>query len=226
MPLRAVLFDAAGTLIHLREPVGATYARIAQPYGVVASAKRVDHAFRSVMRSMPAMVCPGAPPAVLIAEERKWWREVVRRTFAVAEPEARFNDFAAYFDAVFALFARPATWVVTGEAPATIKALRRRGLATGVVSNFDHRLPALLDGLGLAPLLDVIVRPADVGAAKPDARIFHAALERLRVAPNDALYVGDDEDDDVGGARAAGLQALNVATLPRFGALLEHVHRL
>jgi putative hydrolase of the HAD superfamily len=95
-----------------------------------------------------------------------------------------------------------------------------------VVSNFDHRLPALLDGLGVAPLLDVIVRPADVGAAKPDAQIFHAALEGLRVAPNDALYVGDDEDDDVGGARAAGLQALNVGTLPRFGALLEYVRRL
>jgi putative hydrolase of the HAD superfamily len=225
MPLRAVLFDAAGTLIHVRAPVGVTYARLARAHGVTASAERIGQEFRIVLRGMPAMVFPAAAPAAVIARERSWWRALVQRTFAAAAPEARFDDFDAYFDAVFALFARPSAWTVTDDAPATIRELREHGFATGMVSNFDHRLPALLEGLGLAPLLDVVVRPADVGAAKPDARIFHAALDRLGVAPGDALYVGDDEDDDVGGARAEGLQALNVADLPRFDALLEYVRR-
>lgn len=223
MPLRAVLFDAAGTLIRVREPVGVTYARIARAHGVAASAERIDHAFRTILRAMPAMVFPGVSAADSIARERAWWSEVVHRALDAAEPDARFDDFAAYFDAVFEHFARPEAWTVTSDAPATLVELRTRQLSTGMVSNFDHRLPALLEGLGLAPLLDVVIRPADAGAAKPDVRIFHAALEQLNVAPNDALYVGDDEDDDVRGATAAGLRAVNVTTLPRFSALLEYI---
>lgn len=221
MPLRAVLFDAAGTLMHVREPVGVTYARIAHIHGVTASADRLEREFRTVLRSMSPMVFAGTSAADAMTHEREWWSEVVRRVFAALEPAARFDDYAAYFDAVFHHFAQPEAWVVTSEAPATLRELRQRQLKTGMVSNFDHRLLALLDGLGLAPLLDVVIRPADAGAAKPAARIFHAALERLQVAPNDALYVGDDEEDDVRGATAAGLHAVNVTTLPSFGALLD-----
>ena len=68
----------------------------------------------------------------------------------------------------------------------------------------------MLAALGLAPLLDVVVLPADTGAAKPDARIFHAALARLDVEPAAALYVGDDAEDDIAGAGAAGLRARDV----------------
>lgn len=47
----------------------------------------------------------------------------------------------------------------------------------------------------------------DVGAAKPDPRIFHAAAARLGVAPGELLHAGDDPELDVLGARRAGLQA-------------------
>ncbi|MEO7072595.1 MAG: HAD family hydrolase [Rhodanobacter sp.] len=46
----------------------------------------------------------------------------------------------------------------------------------------------------------------DTGFAKPDARIFAAAAEQLRLAPGDVLHVGDDPVMDVVGARDAGLR--------------------
>jgi putative hydrolase of the HAD superfamily len=95
-----------------------------------------------------------------------------------------------------------------------LAALRRRGVRTGVVSNFDHRLRPLLDALGLVSLLDVIVLPSDVGAAKPDPRIFEYALEQLGVRAAEAIYVGDDADEDVAAAQRVGLRAVDVATLP------------
>jgi putative hydrolase of the HAD superfamily len=82
-----------------------------------------------------------------------------------------------------------------------------------MVSNFDHRLPAVLAELALAPLLDTVVLPADAGAAKPDARIFQLALARLHVAPGEALYIGDDADDDLAGASAAGLRVAHAARI-------------
>jgi putative hydrolase of the HAD superfamily len=221
--VRAVLFDAAGTLIFPRRPVGETYTRMARAYGVEADAERIGAAFRHTLRHMPAMVFPGAAAAEITGRERAWWLTLVRRVFESAAPGAVFSDFDACFERLFAHYADPSAWVLAAGARELLAALRTRGLRTGMVSNFDHRLPALLDGLGLSPLLDVVVRPADVGAAKPDARIFTAALRRLGIEPQAALYVGDDADEDIAGARAAGLHAVDVGTLPQLAALLETI---
>jgi putative hydrolase of the HAD superfamily len=92
-----------------------------------------------------------------------------------------------------------------------------------VVSNFDRRLLAILDGLGLAELLDVIVLPSDAGAAKPSPLIFRFALERLGVAADRALYVGDDAEHDVEGARRAGLESVDVRKLESLGELAARI---
>jgi putative hydrolase of the HAD superfamily len=53
---------------------------------------------------------------------------------------------------------------------------------------------------------------------KPDPRIFHEALSELGVAPEEALYVGDSQDDDIVGAKRAGMQ---VAWINRTGQTLK-----
>lgn len=209
----AVLFDAAGTLIHLDEPVGETYARIARRHGVDVAPGRLAAAFGEALRSPPPMVFPGRPRDEVIARERAWWRRLVRDVFRRAGAEARFADFERFFEELFVHFASPGAWRPAAGARDALAALRRRGGRTGVVSNFDCRLHGILAGLGLRALLDVVVLPSDAGAAKPDARIFHFALERLGVAPDRALYVGDDAEQDVAGARAAGMLAIDVAEL-------------
>ena len=91
--------------------------------------------------------------------------------------------------------------------------LRSRGLATGVVSNFDQRLRPLLAALDVHHLFHAVVLPADVGAAKPDRAIFDAALKRLGLGGEDVAYVGDRAEQDVAASRAAGLRAVDVAAL-------------
>jgi len=59
-------------------------------------------------------------------------------------------------------------------------------------------------------LFDVIISSADVGYEKPDPRILAEALARLRTSPEETLHVGDSIDDDIEGAKAAGLDALLV----------------
>lgn len=220
-PVRAVLFDAAGTLIRLREPVGDTYARLARPFGVATRADQIEHAFRAAWQQMPPMLFPSAPPERTVELERAWWRNVVATTFRSADEAAEFSDFEQYFNLLFAHFAQPSSWRATKDAAEVLAALRAHGLRTGVVSNFDHRLKSILDGLGLRALLDMIVLPADAGALKPDARIFRVALSQLDVVESEAAYVGDDAERDIAGARAAGLRAIDVATLQPFTTLLH-----
>ena len=71
--IRAVLFDAHGTLIELAEPLGETYARIAAAHGVRVSAWRIGDAFRRVLAAAEPAVFPDAAPEAILALEREWW---------------------------------------------------------------------------------------------------------------------------------------------------------
>src|SRR4029079_1696434 len=166
--IRAVLFDAVGTLIHLREPVGETYARIARAHGIAVAAAPLTSTFPRVLCAMPPMVFPGLDGDALRTAERGWWTTVVERVFAAAGGPSSGEPFEHCFAALYAHFAGADAWRPADGAAAGLEALRGRGLRTGMVSNFARRLPRILDAFGLAPLLDVVVLPADAGAAKPD----------------------------------------------------------
>ncbi len=98
----------------------------------------------------------------------------------------------------------PSAWVPYPDTAPTLRALRERGLKIGVVSNVPRDLSDVFAAHGLAGLVDAFVHSFQVGAEKPDARIFRAACERLGVAPGAALMVGDHPVAD-GGAVHAGL---------------------
>ncbi|ANO52344.1 HAD family hydrolase [Woeseia oceani] len=66
---------------------------------------------------------------------------------------------------------------------------------------------ANLDKIGIRHLFHDVVTAAEVGAAKPDKRIFAAACKRAGVQANEILHVGDHPELDVHGARAVGMQA-------------------
>jgi putative hydrolase of the HAD superfamily len=173
----------------------------------------VGDAFRRSFAQAEPMVFPEATPEEIPALEREWWQRVVRATFLAADSSKRFSDFDAFFEGLWARFAAPDSWLLRPGSRELLARLRARGLRTGVVSNFDRRLPEILGGLGLAAQLDAIVLPSDARAAKPDRRIFALALERVEVAAAEALFVGDDARRDLEGARAAGLQAVDATAL-------------
>jgi putative hydrolase of the HAD superfamily len=220
LQVAAVLLDAAGTAIRLREPVGETYARIAREHGVDVPAWRLDDAFARVLRSAPPM--PPGPDAA----ERAWWRDVVRATFRAADQMQRFADFEACFAALFAHFAAPAAWRAADGLHDALAALRAAGRRVAVASNFDHRLPAILAGLDIAPLLDAVWLPRDAGTAKPDPAFFARACARLGVVPAVTVAVGDDPEQDLAAARRAGLVAIDVATLASLAALPARIAQL
>ncbi len=88
-----------------------------------------------------------------------------------------------------------------------LAALRAAGIPVGVVSNTLFSALAWRHGLlrhGLA--VDFVVSSADVGARKPDPRIFRAALDRLQVPAEDVWFVGDTLEKDVRGAAAMGMK--------------------
>lgn len=91
------------------------------------------------------------------------------------------------------------------DAPSLLNRLRAR-YRLGLITNGPVRTqrPKIAQ-FGLEQLMDVIVVSAEVGLWKPDPAIFRLALERLGVAPHQALFVGDSLTHDLPGAQAAGM---------------------
>jgi putative hydrolase of the HAD superfamily len=80
-----------------------------------------------------------------------------------------------------------------------------------VVSNWDCSLADWLGPAGLLEHVDAVVTSAEVGVAKPGRGIFERALELARARPGEAIHVGDSLENDVAGARAAGIRAVLLA---------------
>lgn len=203
---RGLLLDAMGTLIGLRHSVGHTYAGMAAAHGIRVTAAAIDRAFPTVLRQAPPLAFPGLQGQALEEAERRWWAQridaVLQAVGATAAPPALHRE-------LFDRFADPSLWRVYDDVPERLRRWHGIGLRLAVVSNFDGRLPGLLEGLGLAPWLDQIVVSSSVGAAKPSPLPFQQALAALGLQPEQAWHVGDSPED-AQGARAAGMRCLIV----------------
>lgn len=207
MSLKAVLFDAGDTLFRVRGSVGDVYATFAARHGVSVAASDIEQRFRTAFRRMPPLAFPDAPEAELPHCEYAWWTDVVRAVFS----DVHFDDFDAFFADLFSYFADAGSWELFADAEPALAALQARGFRLAIVSNFDGRLTRICEGLGIIRYFDTIVMSGRSGAAKPDPRIFTAALTRLAVGADEALHVGDSDAEDIRGARAAGLRAIQIS---------------
>jgi putative hydrolase of the HAD superfamily len=96
------------------------------------------------------------------------------------------------------------------EVADVLGALRERGLALAVCSNWDWDLVEAIESAGLTDTTDFVVSSAWVGARKPHPRIYAHTLEQLGVAPESVLFVGDTWSCDVEGPTTAGMRAVYI----------------
>lgn len=192
-PVAALSLDAGGALLHPVEPVARTYARAAAAHGGSRTEAEVAAAFAA------AFATPWRGPRY-VGDGRPFWRRVVREATGVASPTC--------FEALYAHYESPTAWRVATGASAALARWRAAGGRVALVSDWDTRLRPLVEALGLAPLFDGLIISAEVGAEKPDPRIFCAATRSLGLRADRVLHLGDSDRRDAEGALAAGLRAL------------------
>jgi putative hydrolase of the HAD superfamily len=205
---KVLFFDAAGTLFHVRESVADVYLTHAERYGVKRSEEllnRIQAAFIRAFHDAPPPVFAATDPQEIKRCERLWWFDVVHNVFYRV---GMFDHFDDYFEDVFQAFAGPAYWTLFPETRGVLSHLKAEGFELGIVSNFDTRLFTILRGLDIEGLFATVTISSLAHAAKPSPRIFHAALEKHLVDPEEAWHVGDSLRDDIEGARKAGVHAV------------------
>jgi putative hydrolase of the HAD superfamily len=203
--LEAVTFDVTHTLLEC-PALGEQYAAVLARHGLEVDARDIETAIPLVWQEL---ACSAEPSRDRFASHprgaRGFWQRFVERTCALLGTE-RPSPFAAA--ELFDRFARAEAWRIADGAPELLAELKRRGLKLAVISNWDERLPTLLERLDLGRFFDATIVSSLVGVEKPHPRIFETALTALDVEAARALHVGDSRLDDLEGALAAGMHAL------------------
>ena len=180
-PLRAVLFDLDGTLIHSLPDLVAAVNRML--------ARQARHGLDS--ETVKAMVGDGADALVARA---------FAATGGLPGPDVApyLADFLADYEPRSAETTRPWPGVVE-----TLAVLKAKGLALAVCTNKPSKATAeVLASLDLAQFFDVVVGADDTPALKPDPAHVTVILDHLGLSPAQAVMVGDSRNDVLSAQRA------------------------
>lgn len=116
-------------------------------------------------------------------------------------------EYCDYRSFVYKYFAQIA--VSFEETIPMLKNLRNQGYKTGLITNGGHSLQyKKLEMLNLTKYFDEIIVSGDVMIDKPDKEIFLIMSDKLSIAPEDMIYVGDNPKNDIKGARSAGYKTI------------------
>ncbi|KAM4696893.1 haloacid dehalogenase-like hydrolase domain-containing protein 3 [Rhinophrynus dorsalis] len=202
MRLKLLTWDVKDTILRLRLPVGQQYHAEAKKTGLHVDPTSLDTSFRNAYRTY----CRLFPNYGLSQgmTSRQWWLDVVCQTFRLSgvQDEKSIKPLA---EKLYRDFCTAQNWEVMPGARETLGACRNLGLKMMVISNFDRRLEEVLRHCSLDGHFQFVLTSESAGIAKPDVGIFHRALSLAKVAPDQAVHVGDDYVKDYRAAREAGM---------------------
>lgn len=216
--VRAVVFDAVGTLLRPEPAVGVAYAMAGRRYGSTRDATEVQTRFRAAWQAEEARdrdagglrtddtggLHANEPGGLRTdeARERLRWQRIVAEVFP--EVTAQHELFAALWDH----FADPGSWRLFDDVAETWRELEQQGLLLAVASNFDERLPGICQSLEPLARCRHVFASSAVGYHKPAAEFYAHVAAALDLPAESILMVGDDQENDVVAARQAGWQAV------------------
>ena len=201
--VRAVFFDAGYTLLCMDPPQETLFLRSCDELDIALDTSRVANAVRRANE----LLAPRAPAreAVPYSPQRvdAFWIEYHRVVLAGCATDPAAEQHA---EAVYRRFTAALGWRVYDDVRPSLVALRRRGVALGVISNWTGDLEDVLRRIDLHDAFDFVIDSAHFGHEKPHPDIFAEAVRRAAVPAGAAMHVGDSVEHDVEGALRAGLR--------------------
>lgn len=197
--IKAVIFDAGGTLIHMDRRF---VIEKLNEHGVPATLEDYARADIAARNEVTRVLRSGNP-----GDDSSRW--VIYAAALMRELKCQGEALARVREEVWGRHSVGELWTYVLEGTFDVlELLRRAGYRMAIVSNADGRVETFLEKAGLTRFFEFVVDSGIYGVEKPDPRIFQHALERLGVEPAEAIYIGDIYEVDVLGARAAGMNGI------------------
>ena len=171
--IRAILFDAAGTLFYLTKTVGDHYAYVGREVGLDLDAQQLERAFHTAWKQMPQRPAIDGPRE---NDDKGWWRELVGHVFDQVAPSLSELDRDNFFEVAYEHFAEARRMGALPGSASRCSSNCEPRFQLAVISNFDGRLRFILQHLGISKFFNHVFISSELGADKPDPEIFRRAL--------------------------------------------------
>jgi putative hydrolase of the HAD superfamily len=203
--IKAVFFDLYQTLVRYEPPREEIEAKVLKDFGID--------------------VRPEALVRPIIAADEFIYNEIARQPLSVRSQEEKFALYARYqaillreagigYDQkimpklLAAMQQSRMDLVLFDDVAPALTGLAAKGLTLGLISNVEQDMAPTLTKLGLYAWLKIVVTSLDAGAGKPRPEIFREALRQAGVQSSGSIYVGDQYNVDIVGARGAGMKGI------------------
>ena len=194
--LKALLFDLGGTLVKISSEIPNVMKRVLNLRGINRSLKEISHARKEAEKGLDFQDLPK-----LLDEFWIQWNEKILSNLHVKSSiqTAKFIKTHWWDYSDVSLYP---------DAEKILPLLKERDLKLGIITNgLQSDVDKILPKVSLQGFFDIVVVIDTLRKMKPDVEVFYYALEKLRTAPSDAIFIGDEMEADYNGARKAGLNA-------------------
>ncbi len=203
--VKAVFFDLYQTLIDYDPPRETELARIINDYGIKVT-KEMIHRPMVIADEFMYKEHARQPITKRSKSEQKnlfsQYQTIILKEAGIdPTPELITNNITKMHQVNFHR-------VLFDDVLPALKQLEKNGIILGLISNIDRDISPLFDKLGLTPFLKVVITSLDCGFHKPQPEIFQEAARQAGVTVNESVYIGDQYQIDVLGAKEAGMKGV------------------
>lgn len=208
--IKVITFDCTNTLFYFKKPPELQYLKTAESFGLKSEIFDKDlmkvhfrQQFKELQQNHPNFGRDS------IAYE-SWWKKLVINVLSLSSRE-KIDEILleSVASKLISQYKSKECYGKFEKSNELIKAFKDAGKVVGIISNFDPRLHDLLTDMEL-PKFDFVVTSYEAGVEKPNAKIFHKAIEasKLNCDPSEALHIGNEMEKDFKGAINAGWKAI------------------
>ncbi|PVV05273.1 hypothetical protein BB560_000210 [Smittium megazygosporum] len=237
--IKAISFDAIGTLVEFRHPPHQVYARFLYENSSFNNELSDDQKFAAFKKSYKKInslyPCYGWKQRI---SDDEWWKMVIRDTWL--EYGAAIEDFQGILDQATAelmdWFTSSVGYTLVPGSTQLLDNLRKNGYILGILSNSDSSLGKVLADLGILEFFSFVIQSSSTGLSKPDPEFFALALNKFNLTvstnnrasklnqpptsnclqPSQILHIGDDFKRDFVGALSAGFSSVLISQKDKY----------
>lgn len=214
--IKAVVFDLGNTLV--KYDVGSpeeVFHRVLTSLRVHRSVGEIREALLKSEKEAEGLNCQSLYGKIPCEEYWCKWDSLVLKNLNVVEHEKIAKEVhARWFDYI--------DCEAYSEVKDVLSELKQRGLKIGLITTaYEEEIAPIFSKANLQKeSFDVIVGADTVKKAKPHPDVFRYALRKLKIRPEEALFIGDNVDADYEGAENVGIEAI---LIQRIGNVKESV---
>lgn len=198
---KAILFDLDNTLYNYDKPNEKALKAV---FKVISKKINISFSkFETLYKISKAEINKELAGSASSHNRVLYFQRLVEKTHNTIDPSTVLKLYSAYWDTLLANM-KLGTGVIK-----TLKELKESGIKIGIVTGLTAHIQfRKVHKFGIGKYVDILVTSEEAGIEKPNSTIFLLALNKLNISPSEAIMVGDNIINDIGGANSVGIDTI------------------